>query len=94
MVRESAPDLLVIDMYVANINGHDAALYLCQRCPSMRVLMLAGLPNDQRIEARTSGEGFFVFPAPFAPADLAAQVKATLESDVKPGGQPMGRHSV
>ncbi|MGD0360771.1 MAG: response regulator [Bryobacteraceae bacterium] len=81
MVRESPPDLLVIDVYVANINGRDAALYLCQKCPSMRVLMVSGLPADQRIEARTTDEGFLVFPKPFPPAELIARVKEIL----KPG---------
>ena len=85
MVRETPPDLLLIDVYVANINGHDAALYLCQRCPSMRVLMVAGVPADQRIENRTTGEGFLVFPPPFAPADLTAKVREILECGAKKG---------
>jgi two-component system cell cycle sensor histidine kinase/response regulator CckA len=80
MVRETPPDLLVIDVYVADISGHDAALYLCQKCPSMRVLMVSGLPADGRIELRTTGEGFLVFPKPFAPAELAARVKEILEA--------------
>lgn len=81
MVRESPPDLLIIDVYVADIDGHDAAMYLCQKCPSMKVLMLAGLPADQRIEVRTTGEGFLVFPKPFAPAELAVTVKDVLKSE-------------
>jgi len=80
MVRETPPDLLLIDVYVANINGHDAALYLCQRSPRMRVLMVAGVPADQRIETRTTGAGFLVFPQPYAPADLTARVREILES--------------
>jgi len=80
MVHESRPDLLLIDDYVADINGHDAALYLCQKCKSMRVLMVAGLPDDQRIEGRTTGEGFIVFPKPFAPAELAVRVKEILKT--------------
>jgi DNA-binding response OmpR family regulator len=83
MVRETPPDLMLIDVYVADINGHDAALYLCQKCPTMRVLMLAGLPADERIELRTADEGFLVFPKPFAPADLVARVKEILESGVR-----------
>jgi DNA-binding response OmpR family regulator len=78
MVRETPPDLLLIDIYVADINGHDAAKYLCQKSPKMRVLMVAGLPDDQRIERRTTDEGFMVFPKPFAPAELVASVKNVL----------------
>lgn len=80
MVRESTPDLLLIDVYVAQITGHDAALYLRQKCPHMRVLMVAGIPDDQRVEGPTTNEGFSVFPSPFAPADLVAKVKAIFET--------------
>ncbi len=78
MARESSPNLLVIDVYVADINGHDAALYLRQRHPHMKVLMVAGVPEDQRIEGRTADEGFAIFPPPFAPAALIARIKHIL----------------
>jgi two-component system OmpR family response regulator len=80
MARESPPDLLLIDVYVGDINGHDAAIYLRQRSPRMRVLMVAGVPDDERVEVRTTGEGFMVFPKPFAPADLVARVKEILQA--------------
>ncbi|MGC9950489.1 MAG: response regulator [Bryobacteraceae bacterium] len=83
MVRESPPDLMLIDVYVGDINGHDAAVYLCQKCPSMLVLMVAGLPADGRIELETTGAGFDVFPKPFAPAELAARVKEILADGLK-----------
>jgi DNA-binding response OmpR family regulator len=79
MASETQPDLLIIAIYVADITGHDAARYLCQRCPKMRVLMVAGLPDDQRMEAPTIDEGFMVFPKPFAPADLVIKVKEILK---------------
>jgi two-component system phosphate regulon response regulator OmpR len=80
MVRETRPDMLLIDVYVANINGHDAALYLRQKCPSLRVLMVAGVPEDQRIDVRITNEGFLIFPRPFAPAELVARVKEILNN--------------
>jgi two-component system phosphate regulon response regulator OmpR len=79
MVSETQPDLLIIAVYVADITGHDAARYLCQKCPKMRVLVVAGLPDDQRMEAPTIDEGFMVFPKPFAPADLVIKVKEILK---------------
>jgi CheY-like chemotaxis protein len=39
---EASPDLLIISPYVETITGHQAAKYLQSRCPSMRLLMLAG----------------------------------------------------
>ncbi|MGA2133167.1 MAG: response regulator [Bryobacteraceae bacterium] len=80
MVRETPPDLLLIDVYVANINGHDAALYLRQKCPSLRVLMVAGVPSDQRIDVRITNEGFLIFPQPFAPSELVARVNEILDN--------------
>jgi len=79
MVRETPPDLLLIDTYVANINGRDAALYLRQKCPALRVLMVAGVPADERLDVRVANEGFLVFPPPFAPAALIARVKEILQ---------------
>src|SRR5579871_4486708 len=78
MVRETPPDLLLIDVYVANINGHDAAVYLRQKCPALRVLMVAGVPDDPRMDVRIANEGFLIFPRPFAPADLVARVNEIL----------------
>jgi len=84
MVRETRPDLLMIDVYVANINGHDAALYLRQKCPALRVLFVAGVPDDERLDARITNEGFLIFPPPFAPAQLVARVNEILESTKTP----------
>ncbi|HLI86580.1 MAG TPA: response regulator [Bryobacteraceae bacterium] len=81
MVRESPPDLLLIGVCTGQVNGHDAALYLRGKCPSMRVLMLAGLPTDERVEIWTRGEGFEVFPRPFAPADLLIAVAECLAGE-------------
>ncbi|MGO4882911.1 MAG: response regulator [Bryobacteraceae bacterium] len=88
MARETKPDLLLIDIYVADINGHDAAKYLCQKCPSMGVLMVAGMPAAERIAIRTTGEGFSVFPKPFAAAELLAAVIDALAANraAKQGG--------
>jgi len=78
MVRETPPDLLIIDIYVADISGHDAAVYLCKKNPHMHVLMVAGVPDDQRMQARTTDAGFMVFPEPFPPAELVVKVKEIL----------------
>jgi len=46
----------------------------------MSVLMVAGLPDDQRIEAWTTDQNIKVFPKPFAPAELVVQVREVLEA--------------
>ena len=47
-ISECKPDLLIISPYVETITGHDAAKYLQARCPRMRILMVAGLLDDNR----------------------------------------------
>ncbi|MGA2593579.1 MAG: response regulator [Bryobacteraceae bacterium] len=90
MVRESPPDLLLIDDYVGDINGHDAALYLCQKVPLMSVLMVAGLPRDQRIESWTRDENIMVFPKPYTPDELVVKVREILKAPKKQAGPRPG----
>src|SRR5271165_5896726 len=49
---ECKPDLLIISPYVETISGHQAAKYLQARCPKMRILMVAGLLADDRLQYR------------------------------------------
>jgi DNA-binding response OmpR family regulator len=94
MVRESPPDLLLIGVSAGQVNGHEAAVYLREKCPSMRVLMIAGLPADERVEIWTKGEGFSVFPQPFAPAELTASVRKILAQNWPPPSTFATHHSL
>ncbi len=71
---------MLTNIYIPYPTGHDAALYLRKKCPKMRVLLVAGLPDDQRIEVRTAGEGFEVFPRPFTAAQLTEKVREVLSA--------------
>jgi CheY-like chemotaxis protein len=72
---ECKPDLLMISPYVETITGHEAAKYLQARCPSMRVLMVAGLLDDDRLQYRAELEKVEIFPQPFKAAELLNKVK-------------------
>src|ERR1700733_6767529 len=61
-IGEAKPDLLMISPYVETITGHDAAKYLQARCPSMRILMVAGLLDDKPLEYRAALEKKRVLP--------------------------------
>lgn len=78
MLNECTPDLLVTELYIAEVSGHDAAQYLSKKCPTMSVLIVAGLPQDQRTEIRTIGEGYEVFPKPFRSDELVEKVREVL----------------
>jgi hypothetical protein len=44
----------------------------------MRVLMVGGLLDDQRLRNREELEGFRVFPKPYSAADFLQKVKEVL----------------
>lgn len=83
VLTESVPDLLILRSYVQGMPGHDAAMYLLTKCPSMRVLMVGGLLDDKRLWYRESLQNFDVFPKPYSGAELLQKVGEVLS---KPRG--------
>jgi DNA-binding response OmpR family regulator len=77
-LKECTPDLLITRTYVKSLTGHDAAIYLRTKCHNMRVLMLGGLLDDDRLKYREELEGFEVFPKPYAAAEMLQKVRAVL----------------
>lgn len=75
---ECKPDLLIISPYVETISGHEAAKYLQSRCPSMRILMVAGFLADDRLRYRAELERVEIFPQPFSGAQLLEKVRQVL----------------
>ena len=70
----------MISPYVETISGHDAAKYLQSPCPKMHILMLAGLPADDRLQYRAELEKVEIFPRPFTGAQLLEKVHEVLRS--------------
>jgi DNA-binding NtrC family response regulator len=77
-LKECSPDLLITRTYVQGLPGHDAAMYLRTKCLKMRVLMVGGLLDDQRLRNREDLEGFRVFPKPYSADELLQKVKEVL----------------
>jgi DNA-binding NtrC family response regulator len=77
-LKECSPDLLITRTYVQGLPGHDAAMYLRTKCLKMRVLMVGGLLDDQRLRNREELEGFRVFPKPYSADELLQKVKEVL----------------
>jgi CheY-like chemotaxis protein len=78
-LKEMEPDLLLTRTYVEGMPGHDAAVYLRSKCLKMKVLIVGGLLQDDRLELRESLAGFEVFPTPYHRAELLEKVKQVLE---------------
>ncbi len=77
---ECKPDLLIISPYVETISGHQAAKYLQARCLNMRILMVAGLLDDDRLQYRAELEKVEVFPQPFTAHQLLDKVHKVMST--------------
>ena len=82
-LEEVTPDLLITRTYVQGMTGHDAAKYLRTKVPGMKVLLVGGLMDDDRLHYREAVAGFAVFPRPYTAQDLLDKVKDVL---AKPRG--------
>lgn len=82
-LTKCAPDLLIVRSYVESMPGHQAAVYLRERCMQMRVLILGGLLDDDRLEYREALAGFEVFPKPYSAGQLLEKVKDVLNTPRK-----------
>ncbi|HVW87418.1 MAG TPA: hypothetical protein VHB50_22180, partial [Bryobacteraceae bacterium] len=71
-------DLLVIRPQISSMPGHDAAVYLRTKIPGIPVLIVGGLPDDDRILNRETAERFEIFPRPFQASELLEKVKEVL----------------
>ncbi len=77
-LKECMPDLLITRTYVEGLPGHDAAMYLRKKCLRMKVLMVGGLLDDERLQQREALQGFEIFPKPYAAAELLQEVRDVL----------------
>jgi DNA-binding NtrC family response regulator len=77
-LKKYSPDLLITRTYVEGLPGHDAAVYLRTKCLKMKVLILGGLLDDDRLHLREHLQGFSVFPKPYPAADMLQEVKNIL----------------
>lgn len=79
-LRRTRPDLLMVRPYINGMPGPMAAQYLRARCPGLPVLIVDGFMDDDRIHVRNTTHKFHVFPRPFAPHELVAEVGAVLRN--------------
>jgi DNA-binding response OmpR family regulator len=79
MLAAGPIDLLIISPFVAELSGREAANYLRAQNPGMKILMVAGLPDDDRIRNWPDIDHIQIFPEPFPAAQLVRKVDALLK---------------
>jgi CheY-like chemotaxis protein len=77
-LKDVTPDLLITRTYIQGLTGHDAAIYLRTKSPKMRVLIVGGLLDDDRLQVREVLQGFEVFPKPYPSAEFLQKVQEVL----------------
>jgi DNA-binding NtrC family response regulator len=80
-LRECTPDLLIIRPYISSMPSHDAVKYLRTKCPGLRVLMVGGLIDDDRLSYKASLQDIHIFPKPFTAEQLFQAVQKALSSE-------------
>lgn len=64
-IREWQPQLVLTNVFLRGITGHDAMRTLRDEFPGLPVLMVSGLPDDEAIQEWIGETRFDVFPKPF-----------------------------
>lgn len=82
-LKDLEPDLLITRIYVEHMPGHAAARYLQTKRPQMRVLIMSGLLDDERLANQESIARFEIFPKPYSAAEFLEKVSEVLS---KPRG--------
>ena len=78
------PDLLVTDVVMPNLGGHELARHMQQRQPRLRVLYMTGYTDDPALHLGLNQGSFSVLSKPFRPEQLARAVRALLDAPESP----------
>ena len=73
-----APDMLISDVIMADLNGIDAAIRIRALLPAIKILLFSGqaATADLLEEARTQGYEFEILAKPVHPQDLLSRLRA------------------
>jgi two-component system cell cycle sensor histidine kinase/response regulator CckA len=83
MPLEPAPDLLLTDVTLAGISGRALGELLCERWPSLKVVLMSGYFEEaSRVHAGTQGWHFL--QKPFGMTELAGHVREALQGTPGP----------
>src|SRR3954462_5033323 len=78
IINQAPPDLLLTNVNLPGMTGHEAMELVKAIDPALRVLMVSGLPDADGIREWASRDGFDTFPKPFTAQELLDKVRAML----------------
>jgi DNA-binding NtrC family response regulator len=78
IIKIAHPSLVITNVNLPGMTGHDAMRMFKQGCPGVPVLMVSGLPDCDIIQHWISEDGFDAFPKPFSADQFAEKVKQVL----------------
>jgi DNA-binding NtrC family response regulator len=78
VIKSAHPSLVITNVNLPGITGHDAMRMFKEGCPGVPVLMLSGLPDSSVIRQWIAEDGFDTFPKPFSASQLTAKVREVL----------------
>jgi DNA-binding NtrC family response regulator len=78
VIKASAPSLVITNVYLPGMTGHEAMRMFKESCPGIPVLMVSGLPDSEIVQRWMSEDGFDAFPKPFSCNELSAKVRQLL----------------
>jgi CheY-like chemotaxis protein len=78
LAQTFAPDMLISDVIMADLNGIDAAIQLRALLPKIKILLFSGqaATADLLEKARAQGYEFEILAKPVHPQDLLAKLRA------------------
>jgi PAS domain S-box-containing protein len=75
-------DLVLTDVVMPGMSGHDLAREIIRRRPKIRVLLASGYARDAFPHRAPQGEGFTFIAKPYSPGTLTQQVRDALDRKV------------
>ncbi len=79
-VSASPVNLILTNVYLPGVTGHDCMKALKATAPAIPVLMVSGLPDSDVIDSWKDEPGWDIFPKPFAPETLVRKVEELLRT--------------
>ena len=73
-------DLLLADVDMPGMSGHETALQICAQRPQLKVLYMSGCEPP----AQNTGEATVFFKKPFTSSELLEKLREILDSDSRP----------